>query len=697
VQALVVAVQFAFQRLDTRRQALALALPALGAAGVGEQRFELLADVADHRFAVAVDVVEHDDALAQALGHQALVHHFQGGVLLADDQQAALAADGVGDHVDDGLALAGTGRAFHQQPRALPGLQHGGLLGRVAGHGEVALQLRRALAGFRLAVLAQAQRGLQAGAGGRQALQLAQVLADSLAHEGDVEQHRGAGQLVLVGRDLGGTRRQSFQHPSTRGGEQAEGIHHVGGAQRGAAEQFVGDLAPALARLGAEQAFQGRVEAHFLALAVEGQRHLATAADFQLQLQRPQQQRHDARAGGAARVAVEQEGEAQVEAVDAGVALVQRALPGQRVEPHFQLRVGEEAVRVEAHRAGVALQQVVEQSGGGASRAIQFVEVDAWSALADAHAHQRPAHHRGDHFLLEEIEDLRHVLLLLRFQPLFRRDRQQHQDPRQRHAPLQAELLGPFVDPGHAAAGEAADAFVDAAVQLLPRVLQQAACGLRVEQVHIGVAGQAGGFLDDRLGGTELADVGAEQDDQVFLGDHPALGQGQQAGVLGVRQEALALLPLRGEARPRGRQQVDAQLFFGEFDVLVQGALADVLGAGLEPRQPAFGVQLFEQVGHRAADQPVALQRMLQQPAGGDDLAALDQRDFRVQQLERQHQPEVVLQPLVLGHLAQAGEQPGRQADVLGPGDDRPAQQVVEGLRPVLGLGRGQGEDRRLA
>ncbi|KFF35154.1 hypothetical protein G039_0310630 [Pseudomonas aeruginosa VRFPA01] len=87
---------------------------------------------------------------------------------------------------------------------------------------------------------------------------------------------------------------------------------------------------------------------------------------------------------------------------------------------------------------------------------------------------------------------------------------------------------------------------------------------------------------------------------------------------------------------------------------------------------------------------------MLQQPAGGDDLAALDQRDFRVQQLERQHQPEVVLQPLVLGHLAQAGEQPGRQADVLGPGDDRPAQQVVEGLRPVLGLGRGQGEDRRL-
>lgn len=551
VQALVVAVQFAFQRLDTRRQALALALPALGAAGVGEQRFELLADVADHRFAVAVDVVEHDDALAQALGHQALVHHFQGGVLLADDQQAALAADGVGDHVDDGLALAGAGRALHQQPRALPGLQHGGLLGRVAGHGEVALQLRRALAGFRLAVLAQAQRGLQAGAGGRQALQLAQVLADRLAHEGDVEQHRGAGQLVLVGRDLGGTRRQSFQHPRARRGEQAEGIHHVGGAQRGAAEQFVGDLAPALAWLGAEQAFQGRVEAHFLALAVEGQRHLATAADFQLQLQRPQQQRHDARAGGAARVAVEQEGEAQVEAVDAGVTLVQRALPGQRVEPHFQLRVGEEAVRVEAHRAGVALQQVVEQSGGGASRAIQFVEVDAWSALADAHAHQRPAHHCGDHFLLEEIEDLRHVLLLLRFQPLFRRDRQQHQDPRQRHAPLQAELLGPFVDPGHAAAGEAADAFVDAAVQLLPRVLQQAARGLRVEQVHIGVAGQAGGFLDDRLGGTELADVGAEQDDQVFLGDHPALGQGQQAGVLGVRQEALALLPLRGEAPAR--------------------------------------------------------------------------------------------------------------------------------------------------
>lgn len=62
-------------------------------------------------------------------------------------------------------------------------------------------------------------------------------------------------------------------------------------------------------------------------------------------------------------------------------------------------------------------------------------------------------------------------------------------------------------------------------------MLQQVTRGLRVEQVHIGVAGQASGFLDDRLGGMELADVGAKQDNQVSLGDHSAFGQGQQIGV----------------------------------------------------------------------------------------------------------------------------------------------------------------------
>ncbi|MBW5466075.1 hypothetical protein GOY11_34110 [Pseudomonas aeruginosa] len=72
--------------------------------------------------------------------------------------------------------------------------------------------------------------------------------------------------------------------------------------------------------------------------------------------------------------------------------------------------------------------------------------------------------------------------------------------------------------------------------------------------MHFGITCQAVVVLDDPLDGTELSDVAAEQDYTVVLVDPTALGQGQQVGVLGVRPEALAILPLRCEARARRRQ-----------------------------------------------------------------------------------------------------------------------------------------------
>ncbi|MNT08934.1 hypothetical protein D3C72_1436930 [compost metagenome] len=139
MQALVEAIEFAFEGFDARRHLLALTEQAFPFVAAGEQGFQLFTNAADDRFAVAVDVVEHDDALAQPLGYQTLVHHLQRRVLLADDEQAALPANGVGDHVDDGLALAGPRRPLDQQAWALARLQHGGFLGRVAGDSEVAL------------------------------------------------------------------------------------------------------------------------------------------------------------------------------------------------------------------------------------------------------------------------------------------------------------------------------------------------------------------------------------------------------------------------------------------------------------------------------------------------------------------------------------------------------------------------------
>ncbi|MNC24792.1 hypothetical protein D3C75_728570 [compost metagenome] len=163
------------------------------------------------------------------------------------------------------------------------------------------------------------------------------------------------------------------------------------------------------------------------------------------------------------------------------------------------MRRGLQAFRVQVHGPLVALQQVIEQAGGRVALAVQFVEVDPGGGLADAHAHQWAAHHGGHHFLLEELEDLRHILLLLRFQPLAGRDGQQDQSLGQRHAPFQAELFGPGVHCVDAAAGETAYAIVDAVVQVLTRVLQQCGGCFAVEPADLDAAGQLGGFLDDRI------------------------------------------------------------------------------------------------------------------------------------------------------------------------------------------------------
>ncbi|MNS80349.1 hypothetical protein D3C72_1140260 [compost metagenome] len=126
--------------------------------------------------------------------------------------------------------------------------------------------------------------------------------------------------------------------------------------------------------------------------------------------------------------------------------------------------------------------------------------------------------------------------------------------------------------------------------------------------------------------------------------------------MLGIWQQALARLPFAAQLGPRSRKQVYPQGLLDQFDLLVQGALANQLGPQLQARQPVVGLQLLQQVGHRAADQPVAFQGMLQQPARGHDIATVNQRDFRVEQFQREHQAEVVLQPFMLHHLAQAGE-----------------------------------------
>ncbi|MNY58710.1 hypothetical protein D3C86_1950790 [compost metagenome] len=72
----------------------------------------MLADRFDDGGSVLVDVVDHDDAVAKTFGHETLLNDLEGGMLLANNQQALAASDCVANDVDDGLALAGPGRPF---------------------------------------------------------------------------------------------------------------------------------------------------------------------------------------------------------------------------------------------------------------------------------------------------------------------------------------------------------------------------------------------------------------------------------------------------------------------------------------------------------------------------------------------------------------------------------------------------------
>src|SRR6185437_4176654 len=112
----------------TGSESLALTVPGMRGWLASEQCIHLLPNAADHRLPITIDIVEHHDPAAQALGDQSFMHYLQSGMLLADDQEAFLPANRVGHHVDDGLALARTGRPFDQQPRCLPGLEHRVLL-----------------------------------------------------------------------------------------------------------------------------------------------------------------------------------------------------------------------------------------------------------------------------------------------------------------------------------------------------------------------------------------------------------------------------------------------------------------------------------------------------------------------------------------------------------------------------------------
>ena len=202
-------------------------------------------------------------------------------------------------------------------------------------------------------------------------------------------------------------------------------------------------------------------------------------------------------------------------------------------------------------------------------------------------------------------------------------------------------------------------------------------------------------LVDDGVGGAELAGGRAEQQDQILLLSDAPLDNGEEPRVVGVGQDAPTLLPHRRQPTPRGRERVRPQLRLVELHLELARAVPHPRLPALETRQPQLRILRLEHVGDRPGDQGVTFVGMVEQPAGGDDLAANDQRHRGIEHLQREREPDV------LGHVDERGQssharshgsiQPG----ILHPGREIAAKQERPGLVPLGGFGGRQREPCR--
>jgi hypothetical protein len=168
VQGTLVPVEFAFEGLDARGMSLALPLPFGRAAGGPHiQRLDLVPYRAHHGFSIAVNVGEHHDPLSEILSFETLTYYLESRLLLADDEERFSAADGIGDHVDDRLALSCSRGALDDETGCGTGLHYGLLLGGIAIGGKESLHFACASSWLSLAAsLGEPQHRLQSRSSG---------------------------------------------------------------------------------------------------------------------------------------------------------------------------------------------------------------------------------------------------------------------------------------------------------------------------------------------------------------------------------------------------------------------------------------------------------------------------------------------------------------------------------------------------
>src|SRR2546428_11192060 len=122
------------------------------------------------------------------------------------------------------------------------------------------------------------------------------------------------GSLTLGPGRSEGSRARSREH--------RESVHHLRSLECRAPQKILHPLSPTFRGFDANQGIQGRIDPYLFPLVVESQGRHASVAEFEVNLDRPEQQRGDARFGRCLGVLREQERETEVQAIDAGVAAV---------------------------------------------------------------------------------------------------------------------------------------------------------------------------------------------------------------------------------------------------------------------------------------------------------------------------------------------------------------------------------------
>src|SRR5215831_10372594 len=202
MQGRVMPIEIAFERFDPRCKAHALPPPRRRRAGLpGVQRFDLLSDGAYDRFTIAIDVRDHDEPLVEVFPLKALADDIKRGLLLANHKKRLLPANGIGDHIDDRLALARARRPFDNESWRGAGFKYRCFLRGVAVCGEKAVDFTNTWLSRGAAIsVAKPKRCFKGSARRQTVLEPSEVLDDRLAHEVEVKKDCRWHKLWTIGR-----------------------------------------------------------------------------------------------------------------------------------------------------------------------------------------------------------------------------------------------------------------------------------------------------------------------------------------------------------------------------------------------------------------------------------------------------------------------------------------------------------------